>query len=139
MSSDTIRARISTLKKEREEYVRRRSAIQKVQKVLNGQFDDDVSNARKQNEKITGCLESGLRGSSLSVSQLCGQIDGVKEKPVWNDTNLSDASEDIDAEERRCSSEISRLDAEISSLQTQLAAAIRAEAEEAAAKLLMKG
>lgn len=134
MSSTAIRARISELKEKRAEYVRRRSAVQGVQKMLNGQFDDDVSRAREQNERVTEYLEYGLKGDSLMVSQLCGQIDAVKEKQVWVDADLSGASADIDAEERRCASEISRLDSEISSLQAQLAAALLAEAEAAIAK-----
>lgn len=131
MSSAAIRASISALKKKRDEYVRRQNAVQKVQKVLNGQFDDDVSRARQQNEQITGNLERGLKGGSLMISRLCGQIDAVKEKQVWNDADLSGVCTDVDGEERRCAAEISRLDAEISNLQGQLAAALRVEAEAA--------
>jgi len=128
MSSATIRARISALKKRRDEYGRRQSAIQKIQKVLNQQFDDDVLQAQRQNDLLTGCLERGLKGDSLTISYLCEQIDNVKEKQVWRDSNLSRACADVDDEERRCASEISRLNSEISSLQTQLAAALQAEA-----------
>lgn len=134
MSSASIRARISTLSKKRNEYDRRRSAIQKIQQILNGQFDDDVLQARKQNEQITGYLDRGLKGDSLMVARLCGQIDAVKEKQVWIDVDLSGASADIDQEERRCTSEIFRLNSEISILQMQLTAALQAEAEAEAAK-----
>lgn len=128
MSSATIRTKISALQKKRDEYVRRQNAIQKVQNALNGQFDDDISRAREYNGQVTGHLERGLKGGSLTVSQLCDQIDAAKEQPVWSDTDLSAAGSAIDAENRRCGSEISRLDGEISSLRTQLAAALRAEA-----------
>ena len=134
MSSATIKANISSLRKKRDEYVRRQCVIQKVQAVLNGQFDDDISQARKQNEQITESLEKGLKGGTLGVSRLCGQIDAAKENQVWRDANLSGASADIDAEERRCASEISRIDSEISRLQTQLASALQVEAETVAAK-----
>ena len=134
MSSAEIRAKISALQKKRDEYIRRQNAVQKVQKVLNGQFDDDISQARKQNEQITGYLERGLEGGSLTVFRLCEQIDAVKEKQIWSDSDLSTASTAIDAENGRCGSEISRLNSEISSLQIQLAAALRAEAAAAAAR-----
>ena len=132
MSSAAIKANMSSLRKKRDEYVRRQSAIQKVQAVLNGQFDDDVSLARKQDEQITESLERGLKGDSLGASRLCEQIDMVKENQVWSDVNLSEASADINAEERRCASEIAQIDSEISRLQTQLTSALQAEAEAAA-------
>lgn len=139
MSSSSIRAQISQVQRTLETYKDRKSTLEKIQRKLNGDFDDNVSTAQRYNSSLTASLYEGLSGGNLKVSRLCGEIDDVKEKPVWSDRNLSSADDNMDREISRCRSEISRLEAELSSLQAQLQAALEAEAKarlEALASLL---
>lgn len=129
MSSSSIRAQIRQVQRTLEIYKDRKSNMEKTQKKLNSKFDDNVSTAQQYNSSLTANLYEGLSGRSLRVSRLCEEIDDVKEKPVWNDRNLSSADDYMDREISRCRSEISRLEAELSSLQAQLQAALETEAK----------
>lgn len=129
MSSSSIRAEIRQVKKELDTYEDRKKNLEKIKKKLGGDFDNNVSVAQRHNNCLTVSLYDGVSGGSLKIKRLCGEIDDVKEKAVWNDKNLSSAEDSVDREISRCRSEISRLEAEISSLQARLQAALEAEAQ----------
>lgn len=127
MSSSSIRAQISQVQRALETYKDRKLTLEKIQKKLNDDFDNNVSAARRHNSNLAANLYDGLSGGSLGVNRLCREIDDVKEKPVWSDRNLSYADDSLDREISRCRSEISQLETELSSLQAQLQAALDAE------------
>ena len=134
-SSSTISATINKKKEQRKALKSRKDDLERIRKRLNGEFDDDVSAARKHNQKTVEYLSSGLSGTSLSVGTTVCDIESMKEQAVWSERELSSAEQNISQEISRCQTEISDLDAEINRLEAEYKAAKERELRAALAAL----
>lgn len=134
-SSSSIRATINKKKDQRKNLKNRKDDLERIRMRLNGEFDDDVSAARKHNAETVAYLSGGLSGTSLSVSTMVCDIESMKEQAVWSDRKLSSAEQSINQEISRCQTEIGNLDAEINRLEAEYRAAKERERRAALAAL----
>lgn len=113
--------------KELKTYKSRKSKLQDIKNDVNNDFDSIIANAINYNERSGSNILLGLQGEQLGVRDICYDIDGHKEKSVYNDSKMYDISSNIDSEIRRCTSEIERLEAEIRRLDRMIESAREAD------------
>ena len=117
-------------KKELDIYRQRKSKLKKVERNINNSFDDNVSEAINHNERSGAELIMGIQGDISNIKTLSLDIDGLKERYIWNDSNLSDTLSNVSREISRCETEIKRLENEIDSLNRQIESALEKETED---------
>lgn len=117
-------------KKELDIYRQRKSKLKKVERNINNSFDDNVSEAINHNERSGSELIMGIQGDISNIKTLSFEIDELKEKYIWNDSNLSDVLSNVSREISRCETEIMRLEDEIDSLNRQIESARETETED---------
>lgn len=117
-------------KKELDIYRQRKSKLKKVERNINNSFDDNVSEAINHNERSGSELIMGIQGDISNIKTLSFEIDELKERYIWNDSNLSDALSNVSREISRCETEIMRLEDEIDSLNRQIESARETETED---------
>lgn len=128
MSVASLLARRRDKQRELETYRKRKSQTEKINSKLNSDFDDNISDARNNNEQSANEFMSAIQGAIPNISNVASNIETLKEKYIWNDVNLSDVSSNLNSEISRCQAEIARLEAEIRSLDRQIEAERAAEA-----------
>lgn len=117
-------------KKELDIYRQRKSKLKKVERNINNSFDDNVSEAINHNERSGSELIMGIQGDISNIKTLSFEIDELKERYIWNDSNLSDVLSNVSREISRCETEIMRLEDEIDSLNRQIESARETETED---------
>lgn len=117
-------------KKELDIYRQRKSKLKKVERNINNSFDDNVSEAINHNERSGSELIMGIQGDISNIKTLSFEIDELKERYIWNDSNLSDVLSNVSREISRCETEIMRLEDEMDSLNRQIESARETETED---------
>lgn len=120
----------SEKKKELDIYRQRKSKLKKVERNINNSFDDNVSEAINHNERSGSELIMGIQGDISNIKTLSFEIDELKERYIWNDSNLSDVLSNVSREISRCETEIMRLEDEIDNLNRQIESARETETED---------
>lgn len=116
-------------RKELDTYKNRKRQLEKIHNDLNRDFDNNISESVKNNERSGNSLGAGVQGDVHTINTVRSNIDQLKEKYIWNDANMSDTSYNISNEISRCQTEIDRLENEIRILDRQIEAAREAESE----------
>lgn len=126
-SVSVLQRKVNDCKKKIKTWKGRKTALEKVQKRLERDFDDNVSDVRRQCDGLLSGLSSGLRGDGLRGMKLNDSVEWNKEPQTWQDSRLSSAESSLDAEIRRCKEEISDLEGQLRTLECQLREAKEAE------------
>lgn len=116
-------------RKELDTYKNRKRQLEKIHNDLNRDFDNNILESVKNNERSGNSLGAGVQGDVHTINTVRSNIDQLKEKYIWNDANMSDTSYNISNEISRCKTEIDRLENEIRILDRQIEAAREAESE----------
>ncbi len=121
MSVESLKAKRRTKKKQFNEYVKRRDAINRIINNMSSKTGDDVSDVNNKIYATSNFLRSGLSGVS-KISSVATEIYSEKESYVGGDDALSSCSEYLTKEKNRCQSKINSLDREIDDLEKQIKA-----------------
>lgn len=126
-SVSVLQRKVNDCKKKIKTWKERKAALEKVRRRLERDFDDNVSDVRKQCERLLSGLNSGLRGEGLRGMALNDSVEWNKEPQTWQDARLGSAESSLSTEISRCKGEIDSLEEQLRILERQLREAKEAE------------
>lgn len=106
-------------KSEREIYIKRKNAVNKILSSVENRLDDDI---RAVNSKLSSCqnhLEAGMKGVAAS-GNMAAAMDSCKEKSSGSDPDISSCASDLRREIQRCQSQTEALEDEIRGLEASI-------------------